>query len=119
LIERMLDALFPRPLDQVMGQPDLVLADSEDLIRFKEGDLTSFLLRLDPDQEKLVDWALKGPSLIKGGPGTGKSTVALYRVRAPGACPQPGPDRHAGAVHDVHQCSDTRLAATPEATGRP
>jgi len=82
LIERILDALFPRPLDQVLGQPDLVLADSEDLIKFKEGDLATFLLRLDPDQEKLVDWALKGPSLIKGGPGTGKSTVALYRVRA-------------------------------------
>jgi superfamily I DNA/RNA helicase/mRNA-degrading endonuclease RelE of RelBE toxin-antitoxin system len=82
LIERILDALFPRPLDQVMSQPDLMLADTEDLIRFKEGDLATFLLRLDPDQEKLVDWALKGPSLIKGGPGTGKSTVALYRVRA-------------------------------------
>ncbi|MBV8315917.1 MAG: UvrD-helicase domain-containing protein [Planctomycetaceae bacterium] len=82
LIERILDALFPRPLDEVLHQPDYVLADTEDLIKFKEGDLKTFLLRLDPDQEKLVDWALKGPSLIKGGPGTGKSTVALYRVRA-------------------------------------
>ena len=29
-------------------------------------------------------WALDGggPTLVKGGPGTGKSTVALYRVRA-------------------------------------
>jgi superfamily I DNA/RNA helicase/mRNA-degrading endonuclease RelE of RelBE toxin-antitoxin system len=82
LIERLLDALFPRPLNEVLQQPNYVLADTEDLIKFKEGDLKTFLLRLDPDQEKLVDWALKGPSLIKGGPGTGKSTVALYRVRA-------------------------------------
>jgi len=29
-----------------------------------------------------TDWALSGPTLVKGGPGSGKSTVALYRARA-------------------------------------
>src|SRR5439155_20169344 len=27
-------------------------------------------------------WALKGPPMVKGGAGTGKSTVALYRAKA-------------------------------------
>lgn len=82
VLTRVMDALFPRPIGQVLAQPDFVLADTEDLIRFKEGDLKGFLLRLDPEQQKVADRATKGPALIKGGPGTGKSTVALYRVRA-------------------------------------
>jgi superfamily I DNA/RNA helicase/mRNA-degrading endonuclease RelE of RelBE toxin-antitoxin system len=82
VLTRVMDALFPRPIEQVLQQPDLVLTESEDLIRFREGDLKGFLLKLDPDQAKVADRATKGPALVKGGPGTGKSTVALYRVRA-------------------------------------
>jgi superfamily I DNA/RNA helicase len=52
------------------------------LVRFKEGDLLGFLLRLDEDQIKLTHWALKGPTMVRGGAGTGKSTVALYRIKA-------------------------------------
>ena len=81
-IERIVDNLFPRPIREIMQQPDLALFDTNDLVRYKDGDLMGFLLRLDADQERLVDWALQGPALIKGGPGTGKSTVALYRVRS-------------------------------------
>jgi superfamily I DNA/RNA helicase len=45
--------------------------------------LLGFLLRLDRDQEAVARCALKakGATLLKGGPGTGKSTAALYRVR--------------------------------------
>src|SRR5262249_39399148 len=52
--------------------------------RYRDGDLLAFLLRLSAEQEKFVSWALNssGPTLVKGGPGTGKSTVALYRIRA-------------------------------------
>lgn len=80
---RVLDALYERPLDDVSKQPDLVLQDPDDLWRYKEGELLGFLLKLNPEQEKLVAWGAKakGPTLVKGGPGTGKSTVALYRVR--------------------------------------
>lgn len=80
-IERVIDNLFPRPIDEVMQQPDLAVFSTRDLDRYHKGDLIGFLLRLDPSQERLVDWALEGPALIKGGPGTGKSTVALYRVQ--------------------------------------
>ncbi len=82
VLERVIDNLFPKPLEEVLAQPDLVIHDADDLVRFKEGTLLSFLLRLDPDQEKLTTWALKGPTMVRGGAGTGKSTVALYRVRA-------------------------------------
>src|SRR5206468_3731712 len=67
----------------VARQPDLLLSEPEDLLRYREGELLGFLLRLEPEQEKLAQWAIlaKGATLLKGGPGTGKSTVALYRVR--------------------------------------
>lgn len=84
LLLRLDTHLFERPIAEVAHQRDLVLAEPADLLRYKEGDLLGFLLRLDSEQERLVSWSLaaKGPALLKGGPGTGKSIVALYRVRA-------------------------------------
>lgn len=78
------EVMFEKPLEEVMQQPDFIANDVSDLLKFKEGSLLSFLLKLDPEQEKFVTWSLdsKGPTMVKGGPGTGKSTVALYRVRA-------------------------------------
>ncbi|WP_242392205.1 UvrD-helicase domain-containing protein [Anaeromyxobacter oryzisoli] len=78
------EALTNRPLEVAGRQPDLVVANPDDLFRYQEGELLGFLLKLDPDQERFVSWALnsKGPTLVKGAPGTGKSTVALYRVKA-------------------------------------
>ena len=75
---------FERPLVQVLQQPDYMLNDVQDLLRYKEGELLGFLLKLAPEQEKYVQWGIHatGPTLLKGGPGTGKSTIALYRVRA-------------------------------------
>jgi superfamily I DNA/RNA helicase/mRNA-degrading endonuclease RelE of RelBE toxin-antitoxin system len=82
IILRVLENQLHPNLDEVIQQPDLAVLDTRDLIKYKEGDLIGFLLRLDTEQEKLTDWALKGPTLIKGGPGTGKSTIALYRIRS-------------------------------------
>lgn len=96
-VNRVLDALVPLPLKQVMQQKDLVAEDVDDLLRFKEGELIAFLLRLNPEQQKFVKWGRSagGPTLLKGGPGTGKSSVALYRVKEMVAalrkdgCPEP------------------------------
>src|SRR6266702_2012074 len=76
--------MFERPLAQVLQQPDYLLTDVNDLLRYKEGELLGFLLKLSPEQEKYVTWGINasGPTLLKGGPGTGKSTIALYRVRS-------------------------------------
>ncbi len=82
--ERIFDAVSSPDYERVLEQPNLLTGDVSDLLRFKEGELLGFLLKLDPEQEKYVDWAVNasGPTLVKGGPGTGKSTVALYRARS-------------------------------------
>lgn len=82
VLGRVMDGLYPATVDQIASQPDQVLFDPEDLVRYAEGTLTGFLLHLDKQQEPLTHWALSGPTLVKGGPGSGKSTVALYRLRA-------------------------------------
>lgn len=81
VLAQMVEALFPPPLQEVVQQPDLVVPSTEALVRFKEGDLLGFLLRLDDEQRRLASWALRGPTMVRGGAGTGKSTVALYRVK--------------------------------------
>ena len=82
VLGRVVDRLFPPTIERLDQQPDLVVPATRDLVRFKDGDLMGFLLRLDEDQLKLTKWALKGPTMVRGGAGTGKSTVALYRVKA-------------------------------------
>lgn len=81
VLARVLDAVFPPSLPLVAAQPDLIVPSAEHLVRYKEGDLLGFLLNLDTDQRKLTSWALTGPTMVTGGAGTGKSTVALYRVK--------------------------------------
>jgi mRNA-degrading endonuclease RelE of RelBE toxin-antitoxin system len=83
VLTKVIDAVLSRPITEVAAQPDLVVVHPDDLLRFREGELLGFLLRLNTEQEKFVTWAVKGKgaTLLKGSPGTGKSTVALYRVR--------------------------------------
>lgn len=78
------DAVMSPNFDYVLAQPSYLTGSTDNLLRFKEGELLGFLLKLDPEQEKYVTWAINaaGATLLKGAPGTGKSTVALYRVRA-------------------------------------
>jgi superfamily I DNA/RNA helicase/mRNA-degrading endonuclease RelE of RelBE toxin-antitoxin system len=80
-ISTILHVQAPPQLEEVAAQPALKLNQPEDLDRWIEGSLTGFLLRLDQEQEKAAAKALKGPALVKGGAGTGKSLVALYRLR--------------------------------------
>jgi superfamily I DNA/RNA helicase/mRNA-degrading endonuclease RelE of RelBE toxin-antitoxin system len=82
VLGRVMDALYPATVERLATQPDHLLFDPEDLARYAEGTLSAFLLRLDEQQQQLTHWALTGPTLVKGGPGSGKSTVALYRLRA-------------------------------------
>ena len=81
--DRLFDCITAPNFDQVLNQPSFVTGSPDELLRFKEGDLLGFLLKLNPEQEKFVTWASNaaGPTLLKGSPGTGKSTVALYRTR--------------------------------------
>lgn len=80
-LSRILDNCYPRPIAEIEHQREYELQQPEDLDRFVEGNLSAFLLKLDSEQEKLRDFGKFGPMLVKGGPGTGKSTLALYRVQ--------------------------------------
>lgn len=40
------------------------------------------ILKLINSQKKLKTFGKQGPILVKGGPGTGKSTLAIYRVQS-------------------------------------
>lgn len=81
LHDRLLNNIYPQDIDDIDNEPNLVLQNAEDLLKFKDGELIHFLLQLDEEQEKIVDFAIKGPTLVKGGAGTGKSTIALYRIQ--------------------------------------
>ena len=81
IFERLCAWLYnQQSLYDIAQEPNYRLQHPEDLERFVTKDLLGFLLLLDPEQEQLVDFALSGPALVKGGPGSGKSTIALYRV---------------------------------------
>lgn len=81
--DRLFDCITEPNFDRVLSQPSFVTGNTDDLLRFKQGDLLGFLLKLNTEQEKYVTWAINatGATLLKGSPGTGKSTVALYRTR--------------------------------------
>ncbi len=83
----VLEKLWPSPLNELLDVPKRVVDSPEDLLAAVDGSRTleSFLLVLDKKQKPLVASFQKhpnGPWLVKGGPGTGKSTVALYCIRS-------------------------------------
>jgi superfamily I DNA/RNA helicase len=45
-----------------------------------DADFESWQIFLHPDQRKLVDNSYNGPARVSGGPGTGKTVVALHRT---------------------------------------
>ena len=81
---RVFDAVVEPDFDYVLERPNLVAKDPSDFQRYYDGELVTFLLRLDDEQKRFVNWAVhgSGPALIKGGPGSGKTVIALYRVQA-------------------------------------
>ena len=80
IMNRVIDNIYPRNLAEIAAQPDYIIKNPDDLERFFEGDLSAFLLKLDPEQERLLNFREGKAVLVKGGAGTGKSTLALYRV---------------------------------------
>ena len=87
VIERVLNAIWPPSIEQVVERPVRMLEPtvSIDVVAQEERSLDSFLLKLDDEQKSFVarfgQHQPKGPWLLKGGPGSGKSTVALYCIR--------------------------------------
>ncbi|HIA03011.1 MAG TPA: hypothetical protein EYN66_14075 [Myxococcales bacterium] len=87
VLEKILNLQYPLGLAAVLQAPVREIPTSESLQQFVDGERTleSFLLDLDETQRPFVrrfshDNPI-GPWLLKGGPGSGKSTVALYCIR--------------------------------------
>ena len=83
----VINALWPRSIERVVNSPRRVV-DSPETLRELADDtrpLSSLLLDLDDSQLPLTqrfEYARpKGPWIVKGGPGSGKSIVTLYCLR--------------------------------------
>ncbi|MGW1074946.1 UvrD-helicase domain-containing protein [Streptomyces sp. NPDC002537] len=60
----------------------VVITDDDSLRSIiEEGDFGRWKVFLHPTQEKLVHRTFSGPARVGGGPGTGKTIVALHRVK--------------------------------------
>jgi len=57
-----------------------IVRDQEEFADILEQDMEKWKLFLHPQQEKLVHGNFKGPVLIEGGPGTGKTVVGMHRA---------------------------------------
>lgn len=86
-VEPLLELIYPPRILDIFNCPTRVVESAMDLDEFLEGerDFESFLLALDKSQQPIVNRFKErqpiGPWVIKGGPGTGKSTLALYCMR--------------------------------------
>lgn len=87
VIERVMNSLFPPSLEVIAQKPKRAVHSDEALDSAAQGErsLEEFMLALDEDQQPFVDRfekeRPKGPWMVKGGPGSGKSTVALYCIK--------------------------------------
>ena len=87
LLDRIIYSLWPRAIDRAVNEPKRVVDSPQGLEEVVSGTrpLESFLLALDESQRPVVERFTRrpaGPRIVKGGPGTGKSTVALYCVQS-------------------------------------
>ena len=87
LLDRIIYALWPRSIDRAVDEPKRVVDSPQGLEEVVSGTrpLESFLLALDETQRPIVKRFTRrpaGPRIVKGGPGTGKSTVALYCLQS-------------------------------------
>jgi superfamily I DNA/RNA helicase len=56
-------------------------SDQDELARVLDAPLEAWRIYLHPDQRRLVEREFKGPALVRGGAGTGKTVVAMHRAR--------------------------------------
>ena len=58
------------------------LESSDEMRAISDRSLSEFLVALDPQQKKIVDRPFKkGPWLVRGGPGTGKTLINIARMK--------------------------------------
>ena len=85
-LEKVFDYFYPPKIEDVLNSPVKVLKSmpTDETIEFS---LENYLLKLDDSQKEFVNRFNQknkaiGPWLLKGGPGSGKSTIAMYAINA-------------------------------------
>ena len=88
VIERIIERLWPSDIDKIFQDPVRIASHPEEIEEAADGkrSIESFLLMLDEEQEEFLtrfrgNKKPQGPWLLKGGPGSGKSTISLYCIR--------------------------------------
>ncbi|ROQ35006.1 AAA domain-containing protein [Streptomyces sp. PanSC19] len=73
----------PDDFQAAAQRPATVVTTSDEALReaLEGGDFSRWKVFLHPTQAKLVERRYSGPARVGGGPGTGKTIVALHRVR--------------------------------------
>ena len=84
-----------------------------------QGGFDRWQVFLHPVQRRVVERSYSGPARVSGGPGTGKTIVALHRVKMAGRAAALRQHRQGRAVHDVQQEPRRRPAEAAAAARRP
>ncbi|MCW8095869.1 UvrD-helicase domain-containing protein [Streptomyces tauricus] len=73
----------PDDFEAAAQRPATVVTTTDDALRetLESGDFGRWKVFLHPTQARLVERRYNGPARVGGGPGTGKTIVALHRVR--------------------------------------
>lgn len=80
-ISKIIDIL-DRTIKDIGEETCYEIDSPESLVDFYQaGETTKFLLALSDEQKRILDLGYEKAILIKGGPGTGKSILALHRVK--------------------------------------
>ncbi len=71
------------PLDEILFSPTRLLyrATADQLEGYCQGRIKRLLLNLDPKQQQYVTLRTRGPFLLRGVAGSGKTTIGIYRAR--------------------------------------
>jgi superfamily I DNA/RNA helicase len=80
-------------VNSINNQRSFVQISDELMAEVINGDLSKWQIFLHPSQRKLVESDFKGPVKVTGGAGTGKTVVALHRLKHLSAITEIGDDR--------------------------
>ncbi|MFK0256015.1 UvrD-helicase domain-containing protein [Streptomyces sp. NPDC090445] len=89
------EPIDPEDFQAAAERPATVVTTSDEALKeaLEGGDFSRWKVFLHPTQAKLVERRYSGPARVGGGPGTGKTIVALHRVRHLVGQLRPGHDK--------------------------
>ncbi|MER7167847.1 UvrD-helicase domain-containing protein [Micromonospora sp. NPDC000207] len=83
----------PADLAAAFARTTVTTVDKHVQAAIEEGDFRAWRVYLHPAQQRIVERHYGGPARVSGGPGTGKTVVALHRVKHLAQALPPGTDK--------------------------